>query len=407
MQNKEPICTNCRKIDLICNIQNYDWGKIGSKSKVAMLYKKANEDFVIDENKPYAELWMGTHVNGPSLLRGNGKPLSTVIAEHPEYLGEKGVGQFNKDLPFLFKVLSVNKALSIQAHPSKKHAEELHAKFPEVYKDPNHKPEMAVALTPFEALCGFRPICETRGFVENIPAIKKLLSDCLSLQNDEEFLKAAFKQVLTSDKETMKNTIAELICWLRKLDSNNQKIYLSELVQRLDTQFPCDNGILMVYFLNYLQLEPSEALYLGANDPHAYLSGDCVEIMACSDNVVRAGLTPKFVDVDTLCSMLIYKGEQPKDKLFPPVRENEHISLFIPPVMDFALVEIHLPLSAKDYKIPPRESASIVLVVEGQAKTDGTELKAGSVLFLPANDTLHVKEVTEDMLIYQGLANIF
>ncbi|VEN47473.1 unnamed protein product [Callosobruchus maculatus] len=357
-------------MDLICKIQNYEWGKIGSQSKVASLYKKANEDFIIDETKPYAELWMGTHVNGPSILRDNGKLLSAVIAEHPEYLGEKVVKQFNKDLPFLFKVLSVNKALSIQAHPSKKHAEELHAKFPDVYKDPNHKPEMAVALTTFEALCGFRPICEIRGFVEKIPTIKKLLSDCLGLQTEEELLKAAFKQVLTSDKETMKNTIAELICWLRKLDSDNQKIYLAELVQRLNSQFPCDNGILMVYFLNYLQLEPSEALYLGANDPHAYLSGDCVEIMACSDNVVRAGLTPKFVDVDTLCSMLVYKGEQPKDKLFPPVRENEYVSLFIPPVKDFALVEIHLPSSVKDYKVLPRESASIVIVVEGQAKTN-------------------------------------
>nr|CAI5829908.1 unnamed protein product [Callosobruchus analis] len=246
-----------------------------------------------------------------------------------------------------------------------------------------------------------------KGFCRNIPAIKKLLSNCLSLQNDEEFLKAAFKQVLTSDKETMKNTLAELICWLRKLDSNNQKIHLAELVQQLNSQFPCDNGILMVYFLNYLQLEPSEALYLGANDPHAYLSGDCVEIMACSDNVVRAGLTPKFIDVNTLCSMLVYKGEQPKDKLFPPIKENQYISLFIPPVMDFALIEIRLPSSVKDYKIPPRESASIVLVVEGLAKTNSVGLKAGSVLFLPANDMLHILEVTEGVLMYQGLANIF
>nr|CAI5857580.1 unnamed protein product [Callosobruchus analis] len=407
MQDTSQTCTNCRKMELICKVQNYEWGKIGSQSKVALLYKKANENFIIDETKPYAELWMGTHVNGPSLLRDNRKPLSAVIAEHPEYLGEKVVKQCNKELPFLFKVLSVNKALSIQAHPSKKHAEELHANFPDVYKDPNHKPEMAVALTPFEALCGFRPICEIRGFVEDIPAVKKLLSNCLSLQNDEEFLKAAFKQVLTSDKETMKNTLAELICWLRKLDSNNQKIHLAELVQQLNSQFPCDNGILMVYFLNYLQLEPSEALYLGANDPHAYLSGDCVEIMACSDNVVRAGLTPKFIDVNTLCSMLVYKGEQPKDKLFPPIKENQYISLFIPPVMDFALIEIRLPSSVKDYKIPPRESASIVLVVEGLAKTNSVGLKAGSVLFLPANDMLHILEVTEGVLMYQGLANIF
>ncbi|CAH1984664.1 unnamed protein product [Acanthoscelides obtectus] len=394
-------------MELVCKIQNYEWGKIGSQSKVALLFKNANEDFTIDESKPYAELWMGTHVNGPSCERNTGQPLSEIIAKHPEYLGEKVAKDFNKELPFLFKVLSVNKALSIQAHPSKKHAEELHAKFPDVYKDPNHKPEMAVALTPFEALCGFRPTCEIHRFIEDIPALKKLLSDCLSLQNHEEFLKNSFRKVLTTDKVTMKTTIEELISWLRKLDDNDQKKYLAELVQRLDSQFPNDNGIIMVYFLNYLKLEPSQALYLEANDPHAYLSGDCMEIMACSDNVVRAGLTPKFVDVDTLCSMLIYKGQQPKDKLFQPIKENEHISLFKPPVKDFALVEIRLPSSTREYKVAPRDSASIILVVEGRVKTNISDLKAGSVLFLPANNVLHIREVSEDVLLYQGLANVF
>lgn len=100
----------------------------------------------------------------------------------------------------------------------------------------------------------------------------------------------------------------------------------------------------MVFFLNYLKLNPSEAIYLGANEPHAYISGDCVECMACSDNVVRAGLTPKFIDVETLCSMLIYKGEKPEEKLFRPVEEDEYSKIFRPPVPDFAVAEIKVPI---------------------------------------------------------------
>lgn len=80
-----------------------------------------------------------------------------------------------------------------------------------------------------------------------------------------------------------------------------------KLVLRLEKQYPADIGILAALFLNYLRLRPGEALYLGADEPHAYLEGDCIECMATSDNVVRAGLTPKERDVETLCSMLTYK----------------------------------------------------------------------------------------------------
>lgn len=155
-------------MELQCGIQNYDWGKKGADSTVANLVKSRNQEYEIDENKPYAELWMGTHVNAPSVIKNSSETLSAFIEKHPETLGEPVINRFGTDLPFLFKVLSVSNALSIQAHPNKKHAEELHEKFPDIYKDPNHKPEMAIALTPFEALCGFRPIDEIKAFMQGI-----------------------------------------------------------------------------------------------------------------------------------------------------------------------------------------------------------------------------------------------
>ena len=138
--------------ELKCVVQQYAWGKLGTKSLAAEFAASGRpDDFCINGTDPYAELWMGTHPNGPSMLKGQGAPsLADHIAKKPEMLGEKCRETFGDELPYLFKVLSVNKALSIQAHPNKKHAEKLHAERPDVYKDPNHKPEMAIALTEFE-----------------------------------------------------------------------------------------------------------------------------------------------------------------------------------------------------------------------------------------------------------------
>jgi mannose-6-phosphate isomerase len=133
---------------LNCVVQTYAWGKRGGDSLVANLKAKHDRTFSIDPQKPYAELWMGTHSNGPSMI---------VCKEDDENRKESVRGRrIDEDLDFLFKVLSVNQALSIQAHPNKQLAKVLHAQQPSNYPDDNHKPEMLIALNDFEALCGFR-----------------------------------------------------------------------------------------------------------------------------------------------------------------------------------------------------------------------------------------------------------
>lgn len=105
-------------MELECAVQTYDWGRRGSKSVVAKLAKASNSEFILEENKPYAELWMGTHQNGPSRLKKNSIYLKDYINENKHVLGPKLAGSYD-NLPFLFKVLSVGKALSIQTHPDK------------------------------------------------------------------------------------------------------------------------------------------------------------------------------------------------------------------------------------------------------------------------------------------------
>ncbi|CAH0561338.1 unnamed protein product [Brassicogethes aeneus] len=390
-------------MELKCQVQNYEWGKIGSNSTVAQLAKNYTE---IDDNVPYAELWMGTHVNGPSIVKCTGVHLKDYIKENTCLIGEKVVEVFGEDLPFLFKVLSVNKALSIQAHPDKQLAEDLHKKFPDIYKDDNHKPELAIALTPFEALCGFRPVSEIRNFVENIPELGKIIGDQIkNISNDDEFLRQAFIAVLSCQKDVLENELNIFICRIQTLDACTKDLIMAPLIENLNTQFPNDVGLFVVYFLNYVKLQPSEAMFLGASKPHAYLSGDCIECMACSDNVVRAGFTPKFIDVDTLTSMLIYKGETPRDILFSPEEEDDFTKLYKPPVPDFAVAQIKVPNNV-NYSTIKRVSASILLVISGVGSTNtGGTLDKGTVLFIPVNETLTIT-AGDDLIMFQAFANV-
>lgn len=391
-------------MELRCRVQNYEWGKKGLNSKVAQLQKSSNLDFIIDEKLPYAELWMGTHVNAPSVVKGTDEYLADVILKHPEYLGNEVLEQFG-ELPYLFKVLSVNKSLSIQAHPSKKHAEELHSKFPHIYKDPNHKPEMAIALTPFEALCGFRPLSEIKQFIKDIPELQYIIGTDI-LNNESHLIENAFKAVLTCSKDKLKSIINCLLSRFEDIGGCQYQALFVDLVKKLHSEFPYDNGILMVYFLNYLKLKPHEAIFLGANEPHAYLFGDCIECMACSDNVVRAGLTPKLVDIDTLCSMLTYNGEESEKKLFGSIQEDKFSVIFKPPVPDFAIIQIQVPGSEGHFSTTERKSASILLVISGRAQYKNEIAVPGTVLFIPAKEIITFYNFTENLLIYQAIANI-
>jgi mannose-6-phosphate isomerase len=147
-------------MEILGAIKTYDWGKLGSSSTVAELAHLNDPSFVPQEDVPYSELWMGDHTSGFSRIKTTLENLGDFIQKDKD----GNAGGFS-NLPYLFKVLSIRKALSIQVHPNKKEAERLHAEFPDIYKDPNHKPELAIALTEFHAMCGFRPYAEILGLL--------------------------------------------------------------------------------------------------------------------------------------------------------------------------------------------------------------------------------------------------
>ncbi|KAF9630420.1 putative mannose-6-phosphate isomerase protein [Lasiodiplodia theobromae] len=392
-------------IRLQCGVNSYDWGKVGSTSAAAKFASATpSDDFSIQDDKPYAELWMGTHPSLPSKDVATQRSLLDLVQDNQMLMGREITERYGGKLPFLFKVLSIRKALSIQAHPNKKLAEELHAKDPKNYPDDNHKPEMTIAVTPFDGLCGFRPLAEIAHFLANVPTLRKLVGEeaaenfettikgreTSSSEEDTKANKAALQQaftsLMTSEASNVEAAAEELISSAKSegasfagggvASSSGEE--LAELVERTSGQFPGDIGLFVLFFLNYVKLDVGEAMFLKADDIHAYLSGDIIECMASSDNVVRAGFTPKFKDVGTLTSMLTYSyapiEEQkmaPKDysyvthntKSYSSASESE---LYDPPIEEFSVVRTALKAPGAKATFDPIQGPSIVLCTSGR-----------------------------------------
>ncbi|CAG9787302.1 unnamed protein product [Diatraea saccharalis] len=401
-------------MELQCQIQNYDWGKLGPQSMVATLTSSANSNYVIDPLKPYAELWIGTHPNGPSLIIDRGILLSEYIKDNLDAIGPVVRNKFGVAVPFILKILSIRKALSLQAHPNKDHAEELHKSFPEMYKDPNHKPELAIALTPFEALCGFRSLADIKMYLERIPELAMILSADsianLMANSNEEALKAVFESLMTTSSEKVADSLDKFLSRMKREDASTKESLMISLIQRLHKDYPGDVGCWAPYFMNYMILSPGQAIFLKPNLPHAYLSGDCVECMACSDNIVRAGLTPKHIDVATLVHMLDYTSYSHDQLLFQPQLEDPNSCIWRPPVPDFAVVKIKVLGDEEPYNTIIRASPSLIIVTSGSGQVCDTEplvARPGLVLFLKASRQLTITPSPgEHIEAYQAICNL-
>ncbi|KAJ6561175.1 mannose-6-phosphate isomerase [Mycena vulgaris] len=394
---------------IIPTTQKYDWGKIGTSSKVAQFASASKiPGFTLEDSAPYAELWMGTHPKSPSHVLESNAVLSDHLAAHPELIGKRVAGRFDAsggNLPFLFKVLAIEKALSIQTHPDKQTAEVLFAQQPDIYKDANHKPEMALALTPFAALCGFLPLPKIATYLRTTGELTALIhswiiSDFLisaSSANptgpvEKAALKNLFAALMTTDEAQVKSQLDLLVARYKaggaKVEGESQDIV--DLVLRLDSQFPGDIGIFCAFLLNYVHLKPGEAIFLGAGEPHAYISGDIMECMANSDNVIRAGLTPKLRDIPNLISGLTYEAAAPSKHVVDPVPFHGSASstLYDPPIPEFSVVQVVLGAGAKETH-PTVAGPSIAIVTDGAGSaswTDGgLDIGQGDVFFIGAD----------------------
>ncbi|KIY53400.1 mannose-6-phosphate isomerase [Fistulina hepatica ATCC 64428] len=392
---------------IVPTIQKYDWGKVGRDSTVAKFFEAGDNGvpFSIEPNQPYAELWMGTHPTSPSHVYGEPhEPLSTRLSKKPDFVGRHVVEKLqlsNGSLPFLFKVLSVNKALSIQTHPNKAEAEHLHATRPDIYKDPYPKPEMAIALTPFYALCGFRPLSEIAAYLRSTPEYRSLIPDAkveafLAHEAsptpegpaEKAALRELFTAVMTAEGSVFKEQLNKLASRYQSGGALTEERPVVDLVVTLNKQYPGDIGVFCAFMLNYTTLQPGEAIFLGAGEPHCYLQGDILECMANSDNVIRAGLTPKLRDVPNLLANLTYTASPPSKHTVAPQPFGDYAIVYDPPTPEFAVSIVNVG-SGKTAVLRVSDGPSICLVGTGKGTvhwSDGAlPVSKGHVFFVSAN----------------------
>ncbi|VDM77753.1 unnamed protein product [Strongylus vulgaris] len=350
---------------LECHVKKYKWGKQGNES----------------------ELWMGTHPDGPAVLANSSTRLSSFIAKShsASYLSNNNWKE-DIHLPFIMKVMSIARSLSLQAHPTKEQAARLHERDPIHYPDRHHKPELAYALTQFELLCGFRPAEQILANIEEMMEKARNHPDLVG-----EYHETLGKYSFFPDRGCITEGTVEVI----------RKMY---------EDFPGDIGIFSPLILNHMVLKPGECCYYAAEELHAYLSGgsdsecllaieiksrllECVECVGCSNNTIRAAMTPKFIDRDALCEVLNYRMTPPEDYLVPanPLPDYPGVEEYSPDCKDFQLHRIRVCLrlseewqdsnsfdnlnkylfqvqpTAQQASLPVLNCASIMVIVDGSA----------------------------------------
>lgn len=356
---------------LIGQVQPYAWG---SRTAIAAL-----RGLAVPSAGPEAELWLGGHPQAPSRLDDRSGPtLPSLIERDPVgVLGRRVADTFGARLPYLMKILAADAPLSLQAHPDQATAAAAYARHHPGYTDPYHKPELLVALDEFEALCGFRAPDRSAELLASleVAGLAPVVAALRTGKTGHERLRGAVTGLLALPERDRTELVAAVAATGYPLAA------------RLAADYPGDVGVLLALLLNEVRLAPGEAVFMPAGNPHAYLRGLGVEIMAASDNVLRGGLTVKRVDVPELLRVLRF--EVLDDPVRPPGAVAPGLSSWPVPVADFALCRA-VPEHAGGRLVLPPGGPRVLLCTRGTVTASGAggelELSAGTAAFVPAGD---------------------
>ena len=364
--------------------KHYEWG---SPSLIPMFLNLENTN----NGKPYAEMWMGTHSGGVSDVMQNG--------------GKVNLSAVSGELPILFKLLAIEKPLSIQVHPDKKQALDGFIReeksgvsliAPERnYKDCNHKPEIICALFPVTLMAGFREPSAILGSLEKFsemdlkfinilsPAIRALKSNSLC-----DFFKKLFN-ISKSDMEYISS------CLIKNEYDKNETITEEQwnLMKSFSMMYKDDPALLSPLFLNLLTLQKGEAIFVPAGILHAYLSGFGIELMTSSDNVLRCGLTPKHIDINELTNILVFAPFKP-DVIVP---EKSDCFYYKTPCDEFFLYGFN---SGGEEKTFAANGHCICIVTEGELITGDMVFKKGESFFIS-------KQKNDSQLCFKGNFSLY
>ena len=322
-------------------VQHYPWG--GTKY-IPELVCLANE-----EDKPFAELWFGQHPSCPSMTSG-GSTLADLMATTPEVILNSTERDYWQDeLPFLCKILDVQDMLSIQIHPDQQQAREGYYREEELgisptaphrtFRDQHHKPELMYALSEFYLLHDFRSDEEVIKIMGGIPTLEDLHR---LLQ--EKGLPDFYRWYMTLDQSRIEELLRPFVRGMMQreipVDMSQPDYWVKKAIDRFCTSRKIDRGILSFYLMNLVQLQPGEVVFQDSGIPHAYLYGQNVEVMANSDNVIRGGLTSKYIDSKALSQMVRF-DERSIHRLDVKKVDDSRV-VFVPPVEEFRLSVIDL-----------------------------------------------------------------
>ncbi|OCF77054.1 mannose-6-phosphate isomerase, class I [Kwoniella mangroviensis CBS 8886] len=402
---------------LIVHPNDYPWGKVGRDSLAGRLTENASEPgFEFKPDQPYAELWMGTHPTNPASLHSSPSTLlSKHLESHSELLGSGTEGQTEGHVPFLFKVLTCKQALPLQIHPNKELAKKLHEEDPEKYPDINHKPEIAVCLSPsFLGFASFRPYNQIISFLTKTPEIANLSGDIknkidqfaknptgdvlrevwegfLRLSDDESVVKQYAERVLKEGVEAFKDFSGEGF-------SDREKENLLKAIKLSKEYYHGDGGLFStLFFLNLVELKKDEGIYVGADGPHAWLEGEIVELMAISDNVLNVGFTPdEDKDDPSLVSKTVTcQSKTPTElKLISQIfskSQKGQSKVYKVPFEEFSILKI-----SNDDVLIPFDGPAIAIVSSGTWDISGEKAEEGSCWFVGAGTEVEFERERKD-----------
>jgi mannose-6-phosphate isomerase len=390
-------------------VQHYPWGGYRFIPQLLGIENPAD--------KPFAELWMGSHHQAPAQVTVGGERLGLDELLHSragELLGKEVRGRFGDELPFLFKILDARDMLSIQVHPSREEAIAGYSAEERLgipldapqrnYKDRNHKPEVHIALGDFWMLHGFRPLEEIADLLQSIPDFGELapnfslyLADVeLDLEDRSGLIRELYTRIMTMPQSEVDRILGGLMKRITPLFERGalKKISPHYWAVKAVRTFPLpgggyDRGIFSIYLLNLVQLRAGEGTFQGAGVLHAYLEGTNVELMANSDNVLRGGLTPKHIDVPELLKTVDFSDGRPEIITGTPLSATER--LYATPAGDFQLSCIDL-LPGMPHQAAEAHGPEIVILLEGNAGLNSgpaeggefRELRRGDIFFAAA-----------------------
>jgi len=386
-------------------IREYAWG---SRSAIAELLAQPTPS-----PRPQAEIWMGAHPTDPSRARCSDSwvPLPDLLRADPTgLLGERAAARFDGEFPFLFKVLAAAQPLSIQAHPNREQAREgferenaagiaLGAR-ERSYPDPHPKPELICALSPFSALCGFRPIPEiVRAFRESEVDAFSTEVESLESEADSKALERLFAAVWNADADRIGRGIEQVVTNAKRRSEDPAARWMTAIA----ALYPGDAGVLAPLYLNLVSLAPGEAMYLGAGELHSYLEGTGIEIMGNSDNVLRGGLTDKHVDILELSRVLRFEPHEPEVLLPRETSTGERV--FETPAHEFELAVLTV-VEDKPWRSARLRGVEILLAIEGEMTItdrgagESFTLARGASVLIP--DSVESYELTGAGVVYRA-----